>query len=373
MQHSNVVGGSTAKRVINCPASVRLALATPPKTGGRDADTGSLLHNVIAAHLDSGKPLSHFLGVSFGDIKLTPRHIEDKLVPALESFDEFLDGLTYKTESRVGFGDLLPGVFGSTDIVGRYTGTDKALVLDWKFGDGVLVDAVENEQLMFYAAAALRTEELAPLLAGVTQFELVIIQPPAVRRWTTTLERIQQFESQLVMAVNEAQRPDARLVSGEHCRWCPAKVDCPEINGMVARSLRKAVGLMNAEQIGRALKQAALLDDWIKELRERALTIAEEGVSVPGYKVVPKRATRAWSDEKDAVRALTALGLNESDLYATELKSPAQVERLLKRQKQTLPDNLVLSVSSGNTLAPEDDPRAPALLIGKHLAALSKL
>ena len=31
MQHSNIVGGSTAKRVINCPGSVALVAKMPPQ------------------------------------------------------------------------------------------------------------------------------------------------------------------------------------------------------------------------------------------------------------------------------------------------------------------------------------------------------
>ncbi len=35
--HSNIVGGSTAKRVIACPASVKLAQQMPPKPSSKYA------------------------------------------------------------------------------------------------------------------------------------------------------------------------------------------------------------------------------------------------------------------------------------------------------------------------------------------------
>ena len=53
------------------------------------------------------------------------------------------------------FGTLLPGVFGSADLIGRIK--DRAVVLDWKFGRNE-VDVEENEQLLFYAAAAMLTK-----------------------------------------------------------------------------------------------------------------------------------------------------------------------------------------------------------------------
>ena len=79
-------------------------------------------------------------------------------------------------------------------------------------------------------------------------------------------------------------------------------------------------------------------------------------------------------DEATAVAALTALGVAESELMTTELKSPAQVEKVLKKSKLALPDDLIVAISSGHTLADEADARPPVVLIGAQLtAALSKL
>jgi hypothetical protein len=173
--------------------------------------------------------------------------------------------------------------------------------------------------------------------------------------------------------VRESAQPEAKLHAGEHCRWCPAKPTCPLVTGEVQRALRASVKALDARGMGEWLAKADLLEDWIEELRARALTMLDEGANVPGYKLVAKRATRKWEDESKAAAALQALGLQESELYERELKTPAQVEKLLKKQKQTMPNDLIVSVSSGNTLAAEDDPRPPVLLIGKQLAALSKL
>ena len=82
--------------------------------------------------------------------------------------------------------------------------------------------------------------------------------------------------------------------------------------------------------------------------------------------------TLAWLDENKAKEAIVALGVKESDLM--EFKSPAQVEKVLKTHKLKLPEGLTASVSSGDTIAPESDPRPAKVLIGQQLtAALSKL
>ena len=58
----------------------------------------------------------------------------------------------------------------------------------------------------------------------------------------------------------------------------------------------------------------------------------------------------------------------------TKLLSPAQMEKVLKKRKLSMPADLIVAISSGNTLAPEDDPRPAALQIGRQLsAALGKI
>jgi hypothetical protein len=363
MQHSKIVGGSTAKRVINCPGSVALVAQMPPQPSSKYAEEGTLLHDAI----------SHFLGADGGAFGAPIELIEEKLLPALALLDEVDPDKTmeYEVETRVHFGDLLPGVFGSTDLMGRIG--NKAVILDWKFGSGVPVPAEENEQLMFYAAAAMRTPEAKWVFDGATEVELVIIQPPTIKRWTTTIERIKQFEQTLIKAVKIAQQPDAPLKNGDHCRWCAAKPVCPIMTGAVDRAVAIKMDKIDVDKIGAYLHNADLLEDWIKDLRALAEEMMKKGKPVTGWKVVPKRATRSWVKEEDAKAALLQ-HLKESEVIETKLVSPAAAEKLLKAQKLKLPDGLTVAISSGNTIAPESDPRPAVVLIGQQLnAALSKI
>jgi hypothetical protein len=371
MQHSNIVGGSTAKRVINCPGSVAMVQKMPPKPSSKYADEGTLLHDTIAEHLATLKPLESFIGKKYEDQVLTQDLIDDKLVPALALLDEIdpKQKMDYEVETRVGFGDLLPGVFGSTDFVGRMG--DKAVVLDWKFGDGVMVSAEENEQLMFYAAAAMRTTALQWAFEGATEIECVIVQPPMIRRWTTTPERIAQFEHQLVKSVKAAEQPDAELKSGDHCRWCAAKPVCPLMTGAVDRALQVQLKEIDAATLGQYLAKADVLEGWITDLRALAFQLLEKNIPVPGYKIVQKQARRQWTDEAKAATMLVDAGIPA--YKEPEVISPAVAEKLLKKRKLALPDELVKSVSSGTTLASEDDSRPAVLQLGDLRAAISKL
>ena len=373
-QHSNIVGGSTAKRVIACPGSVALVAQMPPKPSSKYADTGTLLHNTISEILEGRLTPEGAVGLYYEGIVLDQNLLNNKLLPALMALDDIDPDkkMEYACETVVGFGDVLPDVFGSADLLGRIG--DTAYVIDWKFGDGVAVDVEENPQLMFYAAAAMRTKEVQWVFEGATKIECVIVQPPYVKRWETSPRRIQMFEHELVRAVKRALQPDAELVSGDHCRWCAAKPICPLLTGAVDRALRSSVQALDVTAIAAALEDAELLEQWIADLRALAFQMLEEGVAVPGYKLVPKRATRQWVNEDAALDALRDLGIKENELMETSMLSPAKVEKVLKKHKLELPRDLVVSVSTGNTLAPENDPRPAVLQIGKQLsAALGKL
>ena len=368
MKHSTVVGGSTAKRVMNCPGSVALVQLAPPSPSSIYADKGTLLHTVISDVLAEDKAPEDMLGLQYERQTFDQEMLDDKINPALDLLDQLDPHQEMKlaVETRVGFGKFLPGAFGSCDVLGRIGNT--AYVIDWKFGDGIAVDAEQNEQLMYYAAAAMRTPEVAWVFDGATSIECIIIQPPVIRRWTTTPKRIGQFARELKKAVKVASLPDAKLNPGDHCRFCPAKPTCPAMTGAVERALKVKLDAVDDEMLGKYASNAVLLQGWIDDLNALVQTKIEKGYKIPGWKMVAKRGTRKWADEQKAVTALRELGCEPWE--KPKLISPAQAEKKLKN----LPDGLTVSVSSGDTLAPESDPRPAVLQIGSQLtAALSKL
>jgi hypothetical protein len=372
VQHSNIVGGSTAKRVIACPASVKLVQQIPSKDIPNEfADRGTLLHNVIADVLEFNEAPEKYLGTKYKEQTLTQELIDEKLNPALAALKEIDPDrrMAYMVETRVGFGDFLPGVFGSTDLLGRID--NRAIVLDWKFGDGVLVTAEENYQLLFYAAAAMRTDKAKWIFEGATEIECIIVQPPEIRRWVTTPQRVALFEQELRRAVHASQSEAPTFDTGDHCRWCAAKPICPKMTGQVERVLQNKLQALPIDQIALQLEQADTIENYIKDLRALATQMLENGQPVPGFKLVAKRGTRKWVNEADAIGHLSSLGINP---FHEEIVSPAVAEKLLKVTGEKLPSELVVSISSGSTLAPESDSRPAVLQIGKQLsAALSKI
>jgi hypothetical protein len=343
----------------------------PPKRSNSYADEGTLLHDVLEQVLRLDIPPDALLGKTYQTATLTEELIDQKVLPALALFDELaLD--EFDVELTVSFGDVLPGVFGSADVIGRRGKT--AVVCDWKMGDGVMVDAEENEQGLFYAAAAMHTPECRWAFEGADEVEIVIIQPPQIRRWKTSVARVLQFEQDLITAVKESGRDDARLSAGDHCRWCAAKAICPVLTGEFDRATRTKLKDLDAAAIAAQLDKLDILKEYVKGLEELALTLLENSVPVGGYKIVKTRPTRKWANEKNVVAELLGMGLTTSEVFDTKVISPAQAEKKLKSKDIKLPAEMVTAVSSGVTIAPESDPRPAVLQIGKQLtAALKKL
>jgi CRISPR/Cas system-associated exonuclease Cas4 (RecB family) len=354
--HSKIVGGSTAERVMNCPGSVALAAQMPPQEENEAMREGTRRHELIAEILNE---------------KIDSRSIDDeKVLEALDLFDTKFDPTSsalFDVEYRVSF-PWDASIFGTADVIGALD-KETAFVMDFKFGDNYQVDADRNPQLMFYAAAAYESRHWA--FEDREYVELVIIQPPFIRRGRVTIDDLIVFSANLERAVKISQTSDAPIVEGSHCRFCPAKAICPQKTGAAERAIVTAIASIGPDTIGHYMDVAQNLEDWASDVRKLTQKALEAGVPVKGWKLVNKRAQRSWADEKAALEALQTLA---PDVTFTEVVSPAQAEKALKAKKLKLPDGLTVAVSSGLTIAEEADSRPAAVTIGTTLvSALSKL
>jgi hypothetical protein len=146
------------------------------------------------------------------------------------------------------------------------------------------------------------------------------------------------------------------------------------MTGAAERALKVQIKELNPAQIGEYLATADLIERWVTDLRELAHQILESGEPVPGYKLVNKRATRQWIDENKALNTLINMDIPPGKLVETVMLSPAKVEKLLKARKLSLPDDIVVAVSSGTTIAPEGDSRSATVFLPEQMkTALLKL
>lgn len=356
--HSDI-GASSMKRWANCPGSRKLC-AGIPSPSSIYAEEGTKAHTVASTYLDTGKWLP------------CDREMKDAVEVYTRYIRELSDTLNWKKSKRLiehGFdlSILHPGMFGTADAV-IYDADEKTLhVIDYKHGAGVPVEVVNNEQLKYYGLGALLSLKL-----DVETVVLTIVQPRcfhpdgAIRSYTLDVMDLMDFGMDLVDAAKATEAPDAPLVPGrEQCMFCSAKPICPALARTaqeVARSEFAVIPSPNAvydvEALGTTLDKLDLLEGWIKGLRAFAYSEAEAGKKIPGWKLVPKRATRKWTDPAVVSEFFITHFPNVTDVFdPPTLKSVSQVEKVLHERQHEKLIPFIVSVSSGSTLVPADDKR----------------
>jgi hypothetical protein len=135
-------GGSVARRILCCPASVRLVEKVPAylRRTSAYADRGIALHAAITLLLDEKETLESLAGKTIGNYTITDDDVETALRPAFTYITALLDmpGAEYFLEHRVAF-PAIPGAFGTLDLLVRVNRVIH--VIDLKFGVGSSSDA----------------------------------------------------------------------------------------------------------------------------------------------------------------------------------------------------------------------------------------
>jgi hypothetical protein len=362
-------GGSTASRTMNCPGWRQLADTQPHQGSSSFADRGTLLHNAMELIFrDDVKPES-VIGMVYNDITLTEELYHEKIVPACNAVDEIFKayGITeWGCEEKVTLAD---DAWGTCDVIGA--GEVWSLVLDYKFGDGIQVSPVENDQFLFYGSGAYHTKDTADLFDDRTKAVFAVVQPNArgadYSVWETTTARLRDYREPFLARVEEAKGVEPKTCAGDHCKFCPAIAVCPQKTGAAHRA--QLLNPKDLETIRESLKLANELETWITAVRKTAHEQLEVGAALRGWKLVLKRATREWVDEDKAIKYLARKLGGRKSVVVEKAITPAQAEKLAKTAKVVLSvDAMIESKSSGSTLAPADDKR-PAIIGGAAMEA----
>jgi hypothetical protein len=382
-QHAEL-SASGADRWATCTASPALIKGLP-NHGSKYAAEGTAAHYIAAEcqkvggwHQDRlvfGLPatwVGETAKVEGYEIPLT-----EELCDAVEEFLDYIadnerpgDVAVVEQSFTAAMRKLHPKFGGSTDRV-MWRESERLLrVYDYKHGAGVPVDVDDNKQLKYYALGALLSN---PAWNALT-VELVIAQPRCdheqgrIRSYKFPAIDLIDYAADLIDAAKETEDfVAAKLVpSKKACRFCPANAarKCPaiekETHALVVADFDIVTNpeRYSKEQIAEFLTKLPLLEGRIAAIREFAYQEELRGNHIPGFKIVEKRATRKW---KDAEEVSGLLGHKGECFTAPELKSPAQVEKVLGKKKfaAALAQH-VDKQSSGYTLVSESDPRPPA-------------
>lgn len=382
---------SSSHRWMRCPGSVALydrllaAGAVEVEQSNENADEGTFAHLVAADALATQKPAKAFLDRRSDCGRFV---VDDAMAAALQLYLDAVLGTLFcgdgvlMIEQKV---EAIPGLVHGTADALVYQPADRRLhVFDLKFGRGVFVEAEGNSQLMTYGVGALERLRVRKL-PRPDVVELHIVQPrhQGAKPWRTAherVERVEAFAATLAAAAAATQRPDARLESGDHCRWCPVKAHCPELRQVATiaavdafratPSVPPTAGL-TAEDLGFLLPRLDVLEDWASAVRKHAYAVALRGEQVPGFKLVQKEGNRAWKPGAPVVEALFAAGVDPH--VAPEVVSPAEAERRLggKKKAAAVLAGLVHKPATGTALVPQSDKRPP-VAVGSQFTTISE-
>jgi hypothetical protein len=276
------------------------------------------------------------------------------------------------------YGQTIPEpMFGSADFVG-IKGT-RLTVMDLKFGKGIPVTAEGNAQLLYYGIGAyLWLSENHPDMARRMQTVRLVICQPRVRDelsdWEIdVIDLLHWAANTLKQAVDDITAGKTQLKAGKHCQFCLGKGVCPEL---AAESMRAAKSVfppmpvvdLTDQELSDAYHKADVLSIWMNGVRAELETRVKNGREFEDWKLVEKRANRAWGDEREAVRMIAERtnGIRHEFMTEPELLSPAQAEKKAKSlgfDPKTLLDGLIVTPVTGTTVVPASDQR-PAIVTG---------
>lgn len=363
---------SAAHRWINCTAAPRLEADVEDK-GSEFAAEGTLAHAYCAQKLKA------FLGL--------PTEGEAKEIAELNDryhtgeMDEYTD--TYKTivlekfnaaraktkdallliETRLDFSEYVPDAFGTADAIIIADGTME--VIDFKYGKGVKVSAVDNPQMKIYALGAY---EKFSFEYKIDRVRMTIIQPRIENfsEWELSVSELMVWtDSVLTPKAQQAYKGDGPQVPGDWCQFCKVKSNCRALTQKCIEAAKNHPDpkLISPDELASdVLPMLATVKTWLAGVEDYALQQALSGVQLAGWKIVEGRSVRKITDQEGAAVALNKAGYKTTEIYKPqELRTITDLEKLTgKKQFAAICGDYIEKPQGKPTLAPESDKR-PAI------------
>lgn len=358
---------SSAHRWMRCTGSVRLIaeLEEDKDKTTSYANEGRLAHHVAALGMDGkntaemqGKELNGFKGASVNQEMIN--YVDDYLTYIHKKKNSAVCSRLF-IEYPVDFSNAVdyPDCFGTADAV--IVNPFSIHVIDFKYGKGVPVSAVYNEQLMLYALGVY--DYFKPIFIAPPVIHLSIFQPRAkgISEWSTTLEYLNEFAQQSRSAIRIAISKDAKIVPGDiQCKFCNAKYGCYGYSNRVISMFddlgfnsdtEYKVEKLSEKDLVKLLPQIPKIESWCKVIKEYALRRALSGDDIEGYRLtMGRKGNRTWSSEDLVKNKLRNLGIDINSVSNTQLKSPTQLEKYVTKEIMDELMNLTIQSDGKYTL-----------------------
>lgn len=362
------LSASSAHRWMNCNPSANLEREFADKSSEAAAE-GSAAHALCehklrkALKMRSTRPTSKY---DSDEMEMYTDSYLEFVLEQIEIAKQHCADPFVLIEQRLDFSCYVPDGFGTGDCL---IVADKLLhIIDFKYGLGVLVDAVDNPQMMLYALGALR---LFDALYDIDTVSMTIFQPRRenVSTWTISVSELEEWAEKTLRPKAElAFKGEGEFNPGPWCTFCKAAVKCrarAEEKLALAQYEFAKPPLLTDEEIEDILSRLDDLTKWANEIAAYAQDAAiNHGKQWNGFKLVEGRSIRKYTDETAVITAATAAGYR--DIFKKSLIPITEMEKLMgKKTFAEVLGGLVIKPQGKPTLVPASDKR-PAIHTGAN-------
>lgn len=330
-----VLSASSSERWLNCPPSARLCEAYEDK-GSDYAAEGTDAHALCEFRLKRA------LGIPADDpienLSWYNEEMEDCAAGYAAYVSELLETAkqtcadpVVMIEQRVDFSRWVKEGFGTADCIIIADGVLN--ICDYKNGQGCLVLAERNPQMMLYALGAL---EIFDGIYDIDTVRMTIYQPRKSNISVYEMDKADLYEwanSELTQKAQLAYEGQGSFSCGEWCRFCKAKAECrerAEANLALARYEFQTPALLADEEIADILGKVDALTAWASDVKEYALQQAISGTAFPGWKLVEGRSNRRYTSEAAVAAAVEGAGF---DPYERKVLGITAMQKLLGKSR----------------------------------------
>ena len=330
-----VLSASSSERWLNCPPSARLCEAYEDK-GSDYAAEGTDAHSLCEFRLKQA------LGIPADDpienLSWYNEEMEDCAAGYAAYVSELLETAkqtcadpVVMIEQRVDFSRWVKEGFGTADCIVIADGVLN--ICDYKNGQGCLVLADRNPQMMLYALGAL---EIFDGIYDIDTVRMTIYQPRKSNISVYEMDKADLYEwanSELTQKAQLAYEGQGSFSCGEWCRFCKAKAECrerAEANLALARYEFQTPALLADEEIADILGKVDALTAWASDVKEYALQQAISGTVFPGWKLVEGRSNLRYTSETAVAAAVEGAGF---DPYEKKILGITAMQKLLGKSR----------------------------------------
>ena len=348
-----LLSASSSHRWMHCPMSAT-AEAAEPDQDSQFAQEGTLAHEIAEAIARDPQAVVDADGVT-KEMMECGRAYADYIREHDHGSAEVL------LEQRLDFSPWVPEGFGTGDCLILEDG--HLTIIDYKYGVGVPVSAVNNDQMRCYALGALNDYGSLYDIEAVT---MCIFQPRIdnISEWEQTTEELMAWaENELKPAAKKAFTGTGGYCAGTWCKFCKHAGKCRELTKACTKTVelygkKRKVEILAPFEIDEILRSFPMIELWMKRVTDAALTKLMNGEEIPGQKLVEGRSTRKWDNEYQVIAELSTDYPESYYMTTPELMSPAALEKSIgKKNVATLVGNHVVRAPGKIGIAPVEDKR----------------